>query len=321
MIEGSSTSPTASDRHYYHTNHQGSVVGTTQASGTLIDEYAYDEYGKLTDDSRASTAGQPYRYTGRRYDEETGLYYYRARYYAPELGRFLQTDPIGYGDDVNLYAYVKNDPLNYIDQSGAFVVPPGVVYGAIAGFSGGFAASGGSWKGGFVGAFAGGVVGIANPALSNRAGAFVTGALASALGQAVGSGYDAAIKSGIENTFSGVVVDPITTVAGGLGAHFGNMVGNGVATAIKARPIIGVAMQNAGMPTRTGLAAGAAVEGGITGAAERGADMFTISITQGNDGIGSDSLGGFPGSGSEGAKSLSTSCLSIRGCGGMGLNF
>jgi RHS repeat-associated protein len=60
----------------------------------------------------------PFKYTGRRLDPETGLYYYRARYYSASLGRFLQADPIGYGDDMNMYAYVGGDPVNATDPSG-----------------------------------------------------------------------------------------------------------------------------------------------------------------------------------------------------------
>jgi RHS repeat-associated protein len=68
---------------------------------------------------RGAIDQNPYTYTGREYDPETGLYYYRARYYDPATGRFLQQDPIGFASgDVNLYGYVGNNPINFIDPSG-----------------------------------------------------------------------------------------------------------------------------------------------------------------------------------------------------------
>jgi|GEM_PF-5632556 len=62
--------------------------------------------------------GRVYGFTGREYETNTGLYYYRARYYNPAIGRFLQLDPIGYYDSLNLYQYCGNNPVNWIDPSG-----------------------------------------------------------------------------------------------------------------------------------------------------------------------------------------------------------
>ena len=99
---------------YYHHDALGSTVALTQ-SGTSgpAETFTYSEFGVP-----AAGSGSPYLFAGYRYDAETGLYYVRARYYSPQLGRFLQTDPIGTMGGRNLYAYVNNDPINWIDPYG-----------------------------------------------------------------------------------------------------------------------------------------------------------------------------------------------------------
>ncbi len=118
---GATTTP-----YYYHQNSLYSVAAITDASGTVVERYAYSAYGKpmFLDananllDPQASTIGNPYLFTGRRLDEETGLYYYRARMYDAELGRFVGRDPIGYYGGMNLYEYVRDNPINGSDPDG-----------------------------------------------------------------------------------------------------------------------------------------------------------------------------------------------------------
>jgi RHS repeat-associated protein len=82
-----------------------------------VEEYDYTVFGEP---NTISDVNNPYMFTGRRYDSETSLYYYRARMYAPDIGRFLQPDPIPgqYVFTVNTYMYVSNNPVNFVDPSG-----------------------------------------------------------------------------------------------------------------------------------------------------------------------------------------------------------
>ena len=111
--------------YYYHRDGQNSITELTDAAGDLVEHYRYDIYGRASifapDESvlDASAVGNPYLYTGRRFDPESGNYTFRARMYSPVLGRFLQVDPLGYTDGLNNYAnyFVIND----IDPYGTFL--------------------------------------------------------------------------------------------------------------------------------------------------------------------------------------------------------
>jgi len=106
------------DNFYYETDRLGSVTSVSDAfvPATVLDTDTYTSFGATTDQNLS--AGNPFRYTGREQDDETGLYYYRARYYDPTVGRFLSEDPVQFNGGVNFYAYVLNNPTRLVDPSG-----------------------------------------------------------------------------------------------------------------------------------------------------------------------------------------------------------
>ncbi|MGI0016808.1 MAG: RHS repeat-associated core domain-containing protein, partial [Nitrososphaera sp.] len=108
--------PAASTSHFLP-DALGSAIALSDSAGAVQAEYTYEPFGKTTATGSPSTS--PFQFTGRENDGATGLYYYRARYYHPTFQRFISEDPIEfYGGDINLYAYVWDNPLMYIDPSG-----------------------------------------------------------------------------------------------------------------------------------------------------------------------------------------------------------
>jgi RHS repeat-associated protein len=126
---------------YYHHDALWSVHALSNASGVLVEGYRYDAYGYQTvftpgangmvefggDDQTfvgaSSSLGNPYTFTGRERDGETGLLFYRARHYDAVKGRFAQRDPMGYADAMNLYEYVRSSPVNFTDPFGLLPWP------------------------------------------------------------------------------------------------------------------------------------------------------------------------------------------------------
>jgi RHS repeat-associated protein len=160
---------------YYHFDALGSVIALSGADGNTAVLYEYSVYGQVA----ASDPNHPNRFmfTGREFDADTGLYYYRARYYHPEIGRFLQTDPIGYGDGMNLYTYCHDNPVRFLDPTGTDIMTLPTYWVAV--LPGQFALNPAGWPPGILGVAinvgnlmtlaapeAAGVLGLAYAALS-----------------------------------------------------------------------------------------------------------------------------------------------------------
>jgi len=106
------------NNYYYVKDGLGSVTALTNDAGSVVHEYKYAAFGKIVSESGDSVEN-PFTYTSRELEKESGMYFYRARFYDPHAGKFLNEDPIGLnGKDYNLFRYVKNNPENFRDPWG-----------------------------------------------------------------------------------------------------------------------------------------------------------------------------------------------------------
>jgi len=229
---------------YYHNDHLGSSSITTDESGDIVHQYVYAPYG---DESYADTTYKNVsnRYTGQVLDEETGLYYYNARYYDPEIGRFTQADtvlPSTSSQGLNRYSYCANNPLIYTDPSGHFLIElaTAMIIGAIVGAGVGAASSaimgGDIGKGAMYGAIGGAIGGAFSycgayfgNTLAGTMKAAAQNGLTSTLGGKIGAVAGATSAGALSSTITGG--DPgLSAITSGISAGVGCGLGLGNAS-------------------------------------------------------------------------------------------
>jgi RHS repeat-associated protein len=130
----------ADELYCYHFDAIGSTIAITDSSQQVVNAYAYTPFGVIT--NKQETISQPFTFVGQHgvMTEPNGVYYMRARYYDPQVGRFISQDPLGFdGGDVNLYIYAANNPIVFLDPFGLWTLGIDLsgTIGGIFGFTGG----------------------------------------------------------------------------------------------------------------------------------------------------------------------------------------
>jgi len=194
----------------------GSTTGLTDSNGVVTESASYDSFGRTI----SSNLTTRYQYTGREYDEYTGLMFYRARFYDPQIGRFISEDPIGFAGGINLFDYVKSNPVLYRDPTGLRRCHPlvGAIVGGIIGAT--IGAVGGAVVGPVVGGVIGGAIGGSVGGTVGLAGGPVGSVTLGGAGSVGGAATGAAV---------GVIVGPIIGGVGGgiLGSYIGERICSG----------------------------------------------------------------------------------------------
>ncbi len=189
--------------YYYAYDRLGSVVGLTNGAGELVVRYRYDPWGNLLAASGSNPALEnPFRFTGREWDAESGLYCYRLRYYDPAAGRFIGRDPLGTG-----YVYASNSPLNQIDPLGLFSLS--TVAGGVAGFVAGaliIAAAPAALAGTAVATAGWGAVAVVTYGGALLGGAAVGAAAGGVTGTVTGEGFTEGAYEGVRGGVSGAAI-------------------------------------------------------------------------------------------------------------------
>lgn len=223
-------------KHYYHQDGIGSVTQITDSTGAVQESYFYSPYGipEIRDATNTvipgSSIGNPYLFTGREYDFETGLYYYRARHFNPRIGRFLQRDtysPVAEAPETfHPYKYSFNNPIRFIDPDGKHpalvtvgggIIIIGTVLGAVVGgyqaYQEGESISVGALRGALQGAGASATAVIATAKSFNP---ILGGAAAATTANLIGQGFDSYVKgktfsraSLTSDTITGAVLGPL----------------------------------------------------------------------------------------------------------------
>ena len=215
---------TTTNKTWLYQDQLGSVIGTANSAGTSTAIHSYGPYGEPN-----IATGIRFRYTGQQFIGSLNLYYYKARFYSPALGRFLQTDPIGTTDDLNLYAYVGNNPINFNDPTGTFVWFVPVVTGAVGAIAGGVGYTAGnaivggdfSWSDFGVAVGVGTIAGAAAPfTAATISGAIGTGGIAN-----VAQGW---VSSSINDTTYSISRAGVDFLSGGLSGALGGAFTRGV---------------------------------------------------------------------------------------------